>query len=446
MKWLPAGIIATLATSLACAHPLGNNTVNRQAGLLIDSASISVRYLVDLAEIPTLLAAADADADGDGATSADEWDAYVQRYGASIREGLDIRIAGDTVKLSLANTQWRLVPGAADLNTLRIEARLAAPLPGRGGMTIEYRDRRHPDEQGWKEVFVASAGDIKLDASDVPRASLSRDLTAYPAIGGQIPNLLTASIQVVLRPAAPRAQSAAPEGGNLKAKQSGEVQARTATQVDDLLSKPPAASAPIARPDHVERAAQRESSAAPPELPAWAFFRLGVHHIATGWDHLMFLLGLLVAQTSLRRLVGVVTAFTAAHSLTLGLAASGLVSLPGAWVEPAIALTIAYVGLSNLLGYSRHNVALAFGFGLVHGFGFAGALAESMGSLRVGGGGWLLDLAAFNIGIETFQLALILAVLPLLQFATRQTWSRPALNAASFAVMSAGLGWFFSRI
>jgi hypothetical protein len=69
-----------------------------------------------------------------------------------------------------------------------------------------------------------------------------------------------------------------------------------------------------------------------------------------------------------------------------------------------------------------------------------------MGSLRVGGGGWLLDLAAFNIGIETFQLALILALLPLLRFATRQAWSGAALNAASFAVMSAGLGWFFSRV
>jgi hypothetical protein len=161
---------------------------------------------------------------------------------------------------------------------------------------------------------------------------------------------------------------------------------------------------------------------------------------------LVFLLGLVVAQRSLRKLVWVVTAFTAAHSLTLGLAAIGLVSLPGAWVEPAIALTIAYVGLSNLLGYSRHNAGLAFAFGLVHGFGFAGALAESMGSQRVGGGGWLLDLAAFNIGIEAFQLALVVAFLPLLRLATRQAWSGAALNATSFAVMSAGLGWFFSRI
>ncbi len=117
----------------------------------------------------------------------------------------------------------------------------------------------------------------------------------------------------------------------------------------------------------------------------WALYWLGVFHIATGWDHLVFLFGLLVMQTSKRRLVWVVTAFTAAHSLTLALAASDLVSVPGDWVEPGIALTIAYVGMANLLKFN-HGVLLAFAFGLVHGFGFAGALSETLG-IPVGGGG-----------------------------------------------------------
>ena len=110
-----------------------------------------------------------------------------------------------------------------------------------------------------------------------------------------------------------------------------------------------------------------------------------------------------VAQSRLRRLIGVVTAFTVAHSLTLALAANGWVRLPGAWVEAAIALTIAYIGLMNLLGRNRHGAQLAFGFGRVHGFGFAGALAESMGSQRTHGHDWLVNLAAFNLGIEAFN-------------------------------------------
>jgi hypothetical protein len=191
-----------------------------------------------------------------------------------------------------------------------------------------------------------------------------------------------------------------------------------------------------------------------------------VHHIAIGWDHLMFLLGLILAPFSLRaspashgsaslqtpapsrlrRLIGIVTAFTVAHSLTLGLAASGRVALPGDWVEAVIALTIAYVGLMNLLGRNRHSTLLAFAFGLVHGFGFAGALAASMGNLRTQGHDWLLNLAAFNLGIEAFQLVLVIVLVPVLGWIARQIGSDRVFNTLSFMVMSAGLGWFFSRI
>ena len=438
-------LIGLLAASLIHAHPLGNNTVNRQATIHVSQAAVAVRYLVDLAEIPTLLAAAEADVNDDGMTSAGEWEDYSRHYGGQIRDGIDAVVDGNPVALTLERTQWELVRGAAGLNTLRVEARLSATLAPRASIRVEYRDRRHPDEQGWKEVIVNGGSNVRLEATDVPQISRSRDLTAYPdpAAGGDVPNVLTASAQVTTVPVdLPVVVSRHDEVAVLR---------KQAPPPKEML----AAETPV-RPQVAAIVQERSQPAivavnGPTPLvehtasQAFAFFRLGVHHIATGWDHLIFLFGLVVAQASLRRLVWVITAFTAAHSLTLGLAASGLITPPGDWVEPAIALTIAYVGLSNLLGYNRHGASLAFAFGLVHGFGFAGALAETMGNIRTGGG-WLVNLAAFNLGIEVFQLVLILMLVPLLRLTSRFAWSATARNAASLAVMSAGMGWFFSRI
>jgi hypothetical protein len=180
---------------------------------------------------------------------------------------------------------------------------------------------------------------------------------------------------------------------------------------------------------------------------AESFFRLGVHHIATGWDHLAFLLGLLLLRQSLGQIVRVVSAFTVAHSVTLALAANGWVTPPGALVEAAIALTIAYVGFVSLVWQrSRHSVALAFGFGLVHGFGFAGALAESLGAEAARDGAWLVNLASFNLGIEAFQLLLVCILVPTMALAMRYAWSGPATRFGSLAVLTAGLGWFFTRL
>lgn len=446
MKRALTGLLGLLLAGAVSAHPLGNNTVNRQAGLAVSRTALTLRYLVDLAEIPTLLATADADENGDGNTASDEWNRYARRYGEQIGEGVDARIDGDKLNLKLLRTKWQRVPGAAGLYTLRIEANFAAPLRAHSGMQVEYRDRRRVEEPGWKEVFVSAASGVTLNAADVPRASLSHDLRVYSAIAGDAPNVLAASAYML----APGTDAGPATAGHDDANQPAKP-AKATRQLEIASSHRDRVKRVDARLNKVTMPAQGEARAsrvpAPSEkLPVWAFFRLGIHHIAAGWDHLLFLLGLMLTQTTLRRLTGVVTAFTVAHSLTLGLAAGGLVSLPGAWVEPAIALTIAYVGLSNLLGFSRYNIALAFAFGLVHGFGFAGALAESMGSLRTGGGAWLLDLAAFNLGIEVFQIALILALLPLLCRTLRMSWSAAALNAASFGVMSAGLGWFFSRV
>jgi hydrogenase/urease accessory protein HupE len=110
-----------------------------------------------------------------------------------------------------------------------------------------------------------------------------------------------------------------------------------------------------------------------------AFFRLGIEHIITGFDHLLFLLALILRGGRLLSLLAIVSAFTLAHSITLALAVLDVVSLPPWLVEPVIALSIVYVAAENIFSERAPSQrwAVSFGFGLVHGFGFAGALLSS---------------------------------------------------------------------
>jgi HupE / UreJ protein len=179
------------------------------------------------------------------------------------------------------------------------------------------------------------------------------------------------------------------------------------------------------------------------------FVALGVEHIFTGPDHLAFLLGLLLATRGLREIARVVTSFTAAHSLTLALAALGVVAPPASAVEPLIAASIVWVAVENLLS-ARRGAAhpggrwrLAFAFGLVHGFGFAGALAP-LGLERAR---LAASLVAFNLGVEAGQLAFVLALSPLLALLRRtERSSLAALRAGSLAVGSAGVFWLATRL
>lgn len=445
MKRVLAGLAILATATWAAAHPLGNNTVNRLAALHLQDDAIAVRYVVDMAEIPTLFAAQNADADGDGSVSAGEWTAYAARYGERIRSGLRLAVNGTAVPPIVLRSHWALVPGDAGLVTLRVETDLAVPLPRGAAVTIEYRDVRRADEAGWKEVIATAGDSVRLIAADVPQASASGDLTVYPEAGTPAPNVLAATVVAAITAAGTSRASVRMAGADPQseaASRTGETSAaRPAPPRFDSASADAAAAAP--EPLTADPAGGAHAASAAPQ--PWAFFRLGVHHIATGWDHLVFLLGLVAAQTALRRLIWVVTAFTVAHSLTLALAAGGVLSPPGAWVEPAIALTIAYVGLSNLLGGHRHGAVLAFIFGLIHGLGFAGALAESLGGTP-SGSNWLLSLAAFNVGIEVFQLALVVAIVPILRRAAHLSWSATAHKVASIAVVAAGLAWFVARV
>ncbi|HEU4384080.1 MAG TPA: HupE/UreJ family protein [Anaeromyxobacteraceae bacterium] len=172
------------------------------------------------------------------------------------------------------------------------------------------------------------------------------------------------------------------------------------------------------------------------------FLRLGILHIFTGTDHLLFLLGLLIAGGTLLEVVKIVTAFTAAHSLTLSLAALGLVHLPSRLVESAIAASIVFVALENLLrrGLDRRWL-LSFGFGLVHGFGFAAALAE----MRLPRANLLSSLLAFNGGVELGQVAVVAAVLPLLALLRRGGAYRTVATSASAFILAMGLFWLSQR-
>jgi hydrogenase/urease accessory protein HupE len=177
------------------------------------------------------------------------------------------------------------------------------------------------------------------------------------------------------------------------------------------------------------------------------FVPMGIFHILTGPDHILFVLGLILAGGGARKLFAIVTAFTAAHSLTLSLTALGLASLSPRIVEPIIAFSIVVVGLENLssrkFGFEP-RVWLAFGFGFFHGFGFAGALAEAgLPSQAIG-----LALASFNIGVELGQGCVLVVVLPVLALIRRRSENAAGLvtRFASLAIALAGVVWFVERV
>ncbi len=180
---------------------------------------------------------------------------------------------------------------------------------------------------------------------------------------------------------------------------------------------------------------------------AWRFVRLGFTHILDGTDHLLFLLCLVIPFRQLRPLVAIVTAFTLAHSITLGAAAFGYA--PDAlWFPPLIELLIAcsivYAACENMLGVAapERRWMLAFGFGLVHGFGFSFALRES---LQFGGTQLVTSLAAFNVGVELAQLAFVVIAVPALTWLLRRVPARAGVIVLSAFVTHTAWHWCAER-
>lgn len=176
------------------------------------------------------------------------------------------------------------------------------------------------------------------------------------------------------------------------------------------------------------------------------FLKLGVEHIVTGYDHLLFLFGLLIVVPRARTAVLIITCFTVAHTITLGAATLGWVSMNPGIVEPLIAATIVYVGVENLLKPEgpRWRWLLTLAFGLIHGFGFAGVLVE-LGVSRARGG-VALPLFAFNLGVELGQIAIAAVVLPGLWWLRRFGWfGRCAVPGASVFLILIGAWWLLER-
>ncbi len=184
--------------------------------------------------------------------------------------------------------------------------------------------------------------------------------------------------------------------------------------------------------------------AQPASRGAGSFFALGIQHILTGFDHILFLLALMLRGGGLWPLIRIITAFTIAHSITLALSVFGVVTLPTGVVEAVIALSIAYVAAENLFlrDAASHRWAVSFVFGLVHGLGFSSALRE----LGLPHEGLLWSLLDFNLGVEVGQAGLVLAIAPLLLWACRTRWRLRLSTAASAIVLVGGLVLFAGRL
>jgi hypothetical protein len=185
----------------------------------------------------------------------------------------------------------------------------------------------------------------------------------------------------------------------------------------------------------------------------------GMHHIWIGYDHMLFLISLLLPAVLVRRgrawtpapslrsallgVLAVVTAFTLSHSITLTLAALDVIGLPSRLVESAIALSVLLAAINNIWPLvTRRGWVLAFSFGLVHGFGFASVLND----LGLPRGALALALAGFNIGVEIGQLTVVLAVVPLIYFVRQARFYRPGVlvGGSSAIALVAGV-WFVGR-
>ncbi len=186
---------------------------------------------------------------------------------------------------------------------------------------------------------------------------------------------------------------------------------------------------------------------------AAGYFPLGIRHILTGADHILFLVGLLLLPLRFRELAALITAFTLAHSMTLALSVLNIVVLPARFVESMIALSIVYVAVENLWELRRYHagepfvtpwrrrLAIAFGFGLIHGFGFSYILRE------IGLGSELpAALLLFNLGVEAGQLIVVAPVFPLLHHVLGRKLEFAVARALSVVIFFVGGFWFVERV
>ncbi len=352
-------------------------------------SSATVRLFPDKLEAILTFALKDADelagldTDNDGQVSAEEYAASQERLGKTVAEAFEVRFDDATAKATDIRCQL-------DQNNnvdvyLSIPGKKFSKLAVRSKMIAGFRlDHR--------QYFMLQ------NPSGVTLAE--RLLSA---------NSDTVTIDVGAEPASPSATN--------------------------TVSAPPAETAPPTAPAKSAGSVFRQ------------FVFLGVEHIGTGYDHLLFLFALLVVTRSFRSALIVITAFTLAHSITLAVATFNLVQLPAKYTEPLIAATIFYVGVENLVrrGDPHGRWMLTFAFGLIHGFGFASVLRDMGVGARAGG--VAMPLFSFNLGVELGQIAVAAIVLPTIwQLRKGEFFVQRGVPACSAIVALAGTFWFVQRV
>lgn len=176
------------------------------------------------------------------------------------------------------------------------------------------------------------------------------------------------------------------------------------------------------------------------------YIRIGfLHVIPEGLDHILFVIALFFSAARLGELLWIITAFTVAHTVTIGLAGAGLISVPGEIVEPLIAASIAAVAIGNII--RRRSIGwrylVAFGFGLVHGLGFASVILD----IGLPDQGWLLVLLSFGVGIELGQIAVLLGCVVAFGFWRSEAWYRSRIQIpASVVLVGIGGAWTLERL
>ncbi len=178
------------------------------------------------------------------------------------------------------------------------------------------------------------------------------------------------------------------------------------------------------------------------------FFKLGVHHILGGLDHILFVLSLLLVFVSWKDILKLTGTFTIAHSITLILAGTGILTLSSQIVEPLIALSIAYVAITTVffkdrkyLGDGRAKVAMVFFFGLFHGLGFAGLLQE----IQIPADKFIASLISFNVGIEIGQIIIVALAFPFIYFLRNKSWYPTLIKIIAVIIGILGIFWAIQR-
>jgi hypothetical protein len=180
---------------------------------------------------------------------------------------------------------------------------------------------------------------------------------------------------------------------------------------------------------------------------SWIYLKLGYTHILPyGFDHILFVLGIFFLNPKIKPVLWQATAFTIAHSITLGLAMCGIIKPPSSVIEPIIALSIVFVAIENILTTQLKwwRILVVFCFGLIHGCGFASALTE----IGLPQHDYLISLIAFNVGVELGQITVILAAFILVgKWFGEKTWYRQrVVLPASFFIGTIALYWSIERI